>query len=73
MTDERFRNSAVDSVHGHVVAVVGCPAECQFGKVSRADDQAARLVGDVHQDLGAFASLRIFVRDTPVAGVQSDV
>ncbi len=44
-----------------MVAVVGCPAECQFGEVACADDEAVHLVGDIHQQLSALACLAVFV------------
>ena len=43
-----FGDGAVDGVHTHVIAVIGAPAQRQFGQVAGADDQAAVLVGDVH-------------------------
>ena len=34
--DQCFRDAAVHAVHRHMVAVVGRPAECQFGALMRA-------------------------------------
>ena len=55
--DTRWRtqglgDAGVHRVHGHVVPVVGGPAQGQLGQVAGADDHAARLVGDVHEHLG---------------------
>ena len=66
-------DGAVDGVHTHVVAVVGAPAQGQLGQVAGADDQAAVLVGDVHQDLSAFPRLAVFIGGGVVAGVVTDV
>ena len=44
-----------------MVAVVGAPAEGQFGQVPCAYHDAAFLAGHIHQNLGAFAGLGIFV------------
>ena len=61
VTDERFRHGRVDAVHRHMIAVIGCPAESEFGQIARSDDKPARFVGDIHQHLSAFSRLRIFV------------
>ena len=66
-------DGAVDSVHAHVVAVVGAPAQSQLRQVASADDQTAVLVGDVHQNLGAFPCLAVFISGGVVAGVVADV
>ncbi len=70
---ERLRNRGVDAVHRHLVAVVGGPAECQLAQVARADDDAVLLVGDVHQNLRAFARLRIFVGRRVIRGIDADI
>ena len=56
-----------------MVAVVGAPAEGEFGKVARADHHAAGLVGDVHQDLGPLAGLGVLVGGILDGGVVSDI
>ena len=52
-------SAGVDAVHAHVVAVVGGPAQGQLGEIPGAHHQAARLVGDVHEHLGALPGLAI--------------
>ena len=44
-----------------MVAVIGRPAECQFGEIAGPYDESVLLVGDIHQQLGPFACLAVFV------------
>ena len=48
MSDQRLGNAGIHTVHRHVIAVVRCPSQCQFRKVSRTDDQSAALVCQIH-------------------------
>ena len=68
-----FGHGGVDRIHGHVIAVVGRPAERQLGEVPGPDDQAAVLIGQVHQDLGALARLGVFIRHVVYHGIVADV
>ena len=70
---QRFRHADVDVVHRHVVAVESAPAQCQLGEIAGADHESAKLVGQVHQDLRAFAGLRIFIRDIEQVFVVVDI
>ena len=70
---QRFGNGGIDTVHAHVVAVVGGPAKCQFAHVARAHHEASRLAGSVHEHLGAFARLGVFVGQVVHAGIVADV
>lgn len=56
-----------------MIAVEGAPAERRLGEVSGADDESARLSGDVHEDLGAFARLGVFVGEVVLGGGVLDV
>ena len=56
-----------------MVAVVGGPAERQLGEVAGADDEAALLVGHVHEDLRALARLGVLVGDVVDGLVVPDV
>ena len=58
-----------------MVAVVGAPAVGELGHVLGADVDAAvgKAVGDVHEDLGALARLRVFVNHVAVLGVVVNV
>ena len=70
---QRLGHARVDGVHGHVVAVVGGPAQRQLGEVAGADDHAALLVGHVHEDLRALAGLGVLVGDVVDGLVVPDV
>ena len=70
---QRFGNRAVDRVHGHMVAVIRRPAERKLRKITRADDQSAGLVRDVHQDLRALPRLTVFIGDVVHGFVMADI
>ena len=58
---QRFRDRGVYSIHTHVIAVIGCPAQRQFGQVACADDNAAGLVRQIHENLCPFPCLAVLV------------
>ena len=66
-------HTGVDVVHRHVIAVVGSPAQGQLGQIARAHDQAAHLVGHVHQDLRSLPRLGVFVGHVVHGLVVADV
>ena len=48
----------------HMIAdAVGAPTEREFGKIAGADDEAAFLVGEAEEVVGAQARLHVFVGD----------
>lgn len=61
MAHKRLGHARVDGIHAHVVTVIGSPAECQLRQVARADDKAASLIGQIHQNLRALAGLAVLV------------
>jgi hypothetical protein len=62
--DQRLRRAAIDVVMAHVIAdAVGAPAEREFGEIAGADDEAAFLVGETEEVVGAQARLHVFVGD----------
>ncbi len=73
MPHQRFRNGGVHSVHAHVVAVIGCPAQRQLAQVTGADDQSTPLVGKVHQHLCALPRLSVFKGDGVIVHALADV
>ena len=73
MPDQRFGHGGAHVVHAHLVAVVGAPAQRQLAQIACAQREAADLVGDVHDDLRAFARLRIFVGDVVHFGILPDI
>ena len=70
---ECLGNVAVHRVHGHVIGVVGAPAERNFGEVTRADNDSAFAVRDVHQYLRALAGLHVLVSHVEFLRVVPDV
>ena len=73
MPYQRLWDGHIHAVHAHVVAVVGGPSECQLGKVARADDKPVHLIGHVHQNLGAFARLAVFIRHIVFVRIHADI
>ena len=71
--DQRLWYRSIYAVHGHLVTVIRCPTKRQLGKVARANDHAAHLVGDVHQNLRALASLGVFVHNIVNILIVADV
>ena len=73
MPYQRFGHRSIDGVHGHMVAVVGRPAQRQLGEVAGSDDQSGFRVGDIHQYLRALTCLRIFIDHVAVLRIVPDV
>ena len=73
MPHQGFGDGGVDGVHGHVVAVIGGPAQGQLGQVPGADDQPPPLVGQIHEHLGALPGLGVFKGDAVVVHGLADV
>ena len=61
MADERLGHPCVYTIHRHVVAIVGSPAQGKFAKVASAYHETAHLVGVVHEYLRALACLTVLV------------
>ena len=70
---QRLGNRAVDTVHTHVIAVVGRPAERQLGQIARADNHAALLVGKVHQHQCTHTRLTVLKGDGQILLGLTDV
>ena len=70
---ERFGNGCVNAVHGHMIAVIRCPTEREFGKIARPHDESSVFVRYIHKNLRAFSRLRIFVSHVGYFFVLSDV
>ena len=66
-------HGGVDAIHGHVVAVIGGPAQGQLGEIAGAHHHAVRLIGHVHQHLGALAGLAVFIGHVPHGFIMADV
>ena len=61
MADKCLRNGTVDTIVRHVVGIVCCPSQCEFGKVASSYHKTIHLVCHIHEDLCAFASLSVLV------------
>ena len=73
MAHQGFRYGRIDGIHRHMVAIVRCPAKCQLRKITRSDDHAAGLVGEIHQNLGSLTRLSVFIRHIMLLRILSDV
>ena len=73
MAHQRLGDACVHGVHGHVVPVIRRPAQGQLAQVPGADDQAAGLVGQVHQDLRALPCLPVLEGDGEILHGLADV
>ena len=73
VSDQRLWYRSVYAVHRHLVTVVRCPTKRQLREVARANNHAAHLVGNVHQDLRTLASLRVFVHNVMNVLVMANV
>ena len=65
--------TGIDAIHGHMVSVVGGPAQCQFRHIPCTDDQCIFLVCDVHQHLRAFPGLPIFIDNIMTFHILPDI
>ena len=62
--DERLRHAGVDVVVRHLVAdAVGAPAQRELGEVAGAEHDAAAVVGQPEQVVGAQAGLHVLEGD----------
>ncbi len=66
---ERFRHTAVDTVHTHMIGIISAPTERKLAQISRADYKSADLARIIHKHLGAFARLRIFKCQIELFGI----
>ena len=71
--DQCLWHRSIHAVHGHLVAIVRCPTKRQLREVARANDHAAHLVGNVHQNLRTLASLGVLVHNIVNVLVVADV
>ena len=70
---QRLRDACIDPVHRHMVGVVGRPAERELTEVAGADDDAVRLIRDVHEDLRPLTGLCVLVDHGVILRVVPDV
>ena len=70
---QRLRNTSIDAIHRHMIGVVGRPAERELTEVAGTDDDAVRLIRDVHEDLRPLTGLRVLVNHGVILRVVPDV
>ena len=73
MAHQSLRDRGIHSVHGHVITVVGCPAERQLGHISCSDNHAVCLVREVHEDQGAVSRLSVLISHIVDRRIMSDI
>ena len=73
ITDQGLWNAGIHAIHAHVVAIIGSPSQSQFREVAGTDNHSSHLICQVHQDLGTFTCLRIFIGYIMHAGIMTDV
>ena len=73
MTDQGLWHRDIDGIHGHMIPVIGGPSESQLGKIPCSNDQAAALIGQIHQNLCPLSGLCIFIGHIMRSTVLSDV
>ena len=73
MAHQCLRDRCVDRIHGHMIAIVGCPSKRQFRQITRSDNHTAGLVCDIHNDLGTLSRLTVFVCHIMVFHIMSDI
>ena len=71
--NEGLGDTGVDAVHGHLVAVVSTPAECEFAQVTRTDHDSVQFIGEVHQDERTHAGLRVLIGRIVDIHVMTDI
>ena len=73
MAHKRFGHAAVNTLHTHVVGIIGAPAKGELAQIPRSDENAALLIGEIHQDLCALTGLRVFIGYVVQNGIMADI
>ena len=73
VTDERLGHTSIDTIHRHVITIIGGPSQGEFREVARSDDNRILLVGNVHQDLRTLTCLRVLIGDIMNFRVLADI
>ena len=68
-----FRDAGVHAIHRHMVAIIRCPAQCQFRQIARTDDQSVFLVCHIHKQLCPFTCLTVLIRDIMHLGIMMNI
>ena len=59
MTYQGFRYTGIDTVHAHVVSVVGGPAQSQLAQIAGTHHQSGKLVCLIHEYQGTDSGLSV--------------
>ena len=73
MTDQGLGNRPIDTIHGHVVAVIGSPSQGKLRHVSGSNYQASHLIGDIHENLGSFSGLAVLIGHIMFVHIMADI
>ena len=73
MAYQCLRYGSINSVHGHVVSIIGGPAKCQLRKVTGTDYHSSGLIGNIHNHLGTLSGLTVFIRHIVLISIMSDI
>ena len=73
MADQGFGHSGVNTVHGHVISVIGGPAKSQFRHIACSNYQASGLIRQIHQHLRSLSCLGIFISHIMNFRIVSDI
>ena len=73
MPHQRLRNRSIHRIHGHVVSVIGRPAERKLRQISCSNNQTILAVCNIHQHLRAFSRLCILIGDIVLFRILSDI
>ena len=73
MPHKCFGDRSVDAIHAHVITIVCCPSKGQLTEVSCSNYHSIHLVGCIHENLGAFTCLAVFVGYIVYVDVMTDI
>ena len=73
VANQSLRDTSIDSIHAHVVAIISSPTKCQLREVARSYHHTTHLIGQVHQDLGTLTCLRVLVGHVMHIHIMPDV
>ncbi|KAF5042462.1 hypothetical protein DSECCO2_512390 [anaerobic digester metagenome] len=73
VANQGFGDRSIDPIHRHVVSVVGRPSQGKLGQVACSHHQSIQLVGQIHQHLGPFTCLAVFVGDVQHLRIVTDI
>ena len=73
MADQGLGNRPIDTIHGHVIAVIGSPSQRKLRHVTGSYYQTSHLIGNIHEDLGSFPGLAVFIGHIMPVHIMTDI